>query len=53
MYCLGYQNIRPAKFIQRGCVTSIQQAAFDMRDYYFGGGGYVYWFGTYWCIYTK
>jgi hypothetical protein len=40
------------KYTQRGCVTSSYSNAAEMLDYQFNGIGYVFWFGSYWAVYT-
>lgn len=46
-------KLRKSRYTQKGCVTSNYQNALDMLDYTFNGEGYVYWFGSYWAIYTR
>lgn len=42
-----------SKMIQRGCVTTSRENAQDMLDYLFNGIGYIFYFGSYWSVYTR
>lgn len=44
---------RGPQWVQRGCVTTTRENAQDMLDYQFAGIGYIYWFVSFYAVYTK
>ena len=44
---------RNSGFVQRGAVTSSLDNAREMLKSHFGGTGYIYWFGSFWAVYTR
>lgn len=46
------KNKATRRYVQRGCVTSSYAEAQDMLDYRFNGVGYIYWFVSYWAVYS-
>lgn len=50
---MNKKNKKGPVYTQRAVITTSRENAQDILDYTYWGVGYIYWFGSYWAVYSR